>query len=481
MRRTFAVGLIVVGLSAGVARVAPEQGMPVAQPQSVVFRGEIDPPYGQRNTQVEPSSFAWGSKIVTTFQSWRIVDGGAAALGWATSGDGGVRWRSGTLSLGGYFAASDPVVVFDAAHHVWMIAGIGFRGRAHEVFVSRSADGVKWSEPVVAAADADEDRDKEWIGCDNGARSAFRGRCYLAYVDTTRWMLGIRTSDDGGQTWSKPVRLQPGVTGRGAVFSGPIPMTRPNGDLVVPYSFFAPLNEGGRGVSEEDRVAAVVSHDGGATFTQPIRIAALEAADDLAGIRAPSLPSAAVDAAGKAYVAWQDGRFRSRAGENDVVFSTSTDATHWTTPARIRMSGARSYFLPAIAVDPATSGNKAHVAVAYYSLHMSPGCSTFVPGCYQEIDAWLVQSQNAGRTWGTPRQLNSQPMQIEWLADTTLGAMLGDYISVSYVRGRAVPVLALAGPPTTTGYSESIFTCRLKTPAPRTPAGISSQCRRPSP
>ena len=121
-----------------------------------------------------------------------------------------------------------------------------------------------------------------------------RQRCALGiprpllprYVDTTRWMLGIRTSDDGGQTWSKPVRLQPGVTGRGAVFSGPIPVTRPNGGLVVPYSFFAPLNEGGRGVSEEDRVAAVVSHDGGATFTQPIRIAALEAADDLTGIRA---------------------------------------------------------------------------------------------------------------------------------------------------------------------------------------------------
>lgn len=481
MRRTFAVGLIVVGVSAGVARVAPEQGMPVAQQQSVTFRGEIDPPYGQKNTQVEPASFAWGSKIVTTFQSWRIVDGGAAALGWATSGDAGVRWRSGTLSLGGYFAASDPVVTFDAAHHVWMIAGIGFRERAHEVFVSRSADGVKWSEPVVAAADADEDRDKEWIGCDNSARSNFRGRCYLAYVDTTRWMLGIRTSDDGGLTWSKPLRLQPGVTGRGAVFSGPIPVTRPNGDLVVPYSFFAPLNEGGRGVPEEDRVAAVVSHDGGATFTQPIRIAALEASDDLAGIRAPSLPSVSVDAAGKAYVAWQDGRFRSRAGENDVVFSTSTDGMNWTAAARIRMSGARSYFLPAIAVDPATSGKKAHVAVAYYSLQMSSGCSTFVPGCYQKIDAWLVQSQNGGRTWGTPRKLNAQPMQIEWLADTTLGAMLGDYISVSYVRGHAVPVLALAGPPTTTGYSESIFTCRLKTPAPRTPTGISSQCRRPSP
>ena len=43
--------------------------------------------------------------------------------------------------------------------------------------------------------------------------------------------------------------------------------------------------------------------------------------------------------------------------------------------------------------------------------------------------------RTAARTWATPRKLNSQPMQIEWLADTTLGAMLGDYISVSYVRG----------------------------------------------
>ena len=72
-------------------------------------------------------------------------------------------------------------------------------------------------------------------------------------------------------------------------------------------------------------------------------------------------------------------------------------------------------------------------------------------------------------------------MQIEWLADTSLGAMLGDYISVSYVKGKAVPVVALAGPPSALGYSESIFSCTLKDPAPRTPASISSQCRRPSP
>jgi hypothetical protein len=42
----------------------PNKNGRFAQPQSIVFRGEIDPPYGQKNTQVEPASFAWGSKIV---------------------------------------------------------------------------------------------------------------------------------------------------------------------------------------------------------------------------------------------------------------------------------------------------------------------------------------------------------------------------------------------------------------------------------
>lgn len=473
--RTLAAGLIVFGLVAGVARVAREPQLP---PPRATYVAEAEP---QTNTQVEPHSFAWGKKIVTAFQSWRIVDGGAAALGWATSADAGAHWRTGTLPLGQYFAASDPVVAFDAAHHVWLISGIGFRGRYHDVFVARSKDGVAWSNPVVAADDGDGDHDKEWIGCDNGVRSPFRGRCYLAYVDTVKWLLGIRTSDDGGQTWSNPVRLQPGVVGPGAVFSGPVPVTRPNGDVVVPYSFFAPLDPRARGVAEEDRVAAVVSHDGGTTFTQPIRVAALQAADDLNGIRAPALPSASVDAAGKVYVAWQDGRFRTRAGENDIVLSTSTDGLRWTEPARIRMPGTPTYILPAIAVDPATSGKKAHVAVAYYSIHLSPGCTTYVPGCYQEIDAWLVQSTNGGRTWTAPRKLNSQAMQVEWLADTTLGAMLGDYISVSYVRGQAVPVLALASPPAAGEHSESIFACRLETPAPRSQTQVSSQCRRPSP
>lgn len=469
MRRTFAVGLIILGLVAGGARVALVHQSP-RPPRAAIFIAERDRADPQSNTQVEPDSAAWGKKVVAAFQDWRIFDGGAATLGWAASGNAALRWRSGRLALGEYTAATDPVVAFDAVHHTWLIAGIGFRDASDEIFVARSPDGLRWTGPLVIADNTDETYDKEWLDCDNGARSQFRGRCYLAYVDIQHWVLGIRTSDDGGLTWTKPIHLEPDATR--SAFSGPVPVTRPNGDLVVPYSFFGPPNG-------DDHLAAVISHDGGATFSQPIRIASLEDADALTVIRAPALPSVAVDAAGKLYVTWQDGRFRENAGVSDIVLSTSPTGTVWTEPARIPLSGARAYFLPAVAVDPATSGKTAHVAVAYYSMRMSPRCMVFMPGCHQEIDAWLVESKNAGRTWDAPRRLNGEPMQIEWLADTSLGPMLGDYISVSFVRGQPVPVIALASPPSATGLSESIFTCLLVTPAPRSQTQASSLCRRP--
>ena len=464
MRRTLAAGLMVFGLGAGVARVAREPSPP--RSTRPIYIADRDAAAPQKNTQVEPDSFAWGSKVVITFQKWRIVDGGADALGWETSGDGGAHWRTGILPLGGYDAASDAVVTFDAAHHVWLISGLGFHGRDDDVFVSRSPTGVQWSAPVVAASDAAEEYDKDWIGCDNSARSPYRGRCYLAYVDTATWLLGIRTSDDGGRTWSQPQHLDPGTTGPGGVFSGPVPVTRPNGDLVVPYSFFAPLAPAG-GPQPEDRVGAVVSHDGGASFTPPIRIAALEAADEAADIRAPALPSATVDAAGKLYVAWQDGRFRGYS-DNDIVLSTSANGASWSEPARIPLARDAAYFVPAIGVDPATSGRNAHLAVVYYSHHPSRGCATYVPGCFEQIDAWIVQSSDGGRTWGKPLRLNKEPMRVDWLAETAIGGMLGDYISVSFVRGKPVAVVALADPPSRAGHDEAIFACR-------SPAA----CRRP--
>ena len=411
-------------------------------------RDRTDLWFAQHATQVEPDSFAWRRTIVAAFQDGRIDNGGAAALGWATSTDAGAHWKSGVLPQGPYSIVSDAVVAYDAMHGVWLTAGLGAGPATLDIYVVRSRDGVTWTGPVRAAGDIAEYYDKEWLNCDNGLHSPFRGRCYLAYVDVTTQWLAVRHSVDGGLTWTAPVRLQPGDVK--STFSGPMPTLQPDGTLVIPYALFAPING-------EDRIASVSSKDGGETFTAPVRVAAL-IADEPMDIRAPAMPSADVDASGRLYVAWQDSRYRREDGVgNDIVFASSPDGVTWSDPLRIRMPETAQYFLPALAVDPATSGKKARLAVAFYSMQLRAGCAVFVPGCAEELSAWLVESKDAGSTWSAPRRLNAEPMQLDWLAETTLGRMLGDYIAVSFVGGKAVPVLALSGEPSVGGYTEAVF------------------------
>ena len=48
-------------------------------------------------------------------------------------------------------------------------------------------------------------------------------------------------------------------------------------------------------------------------------------------------------------------------------------------------------------------------------------------------------------------------MKLGWLARTTLGFMLGDYISTSFVEGKPMPVFALAAPPVKGSLREATF------------------------
>src|SRR5437667_1603931 len=49
------------------------------------------------HTEVEPDSFSNGSTIVAAFQVGRIYDGGACAIGFATSTNNGASWTNGLL------------------------------------------------------------------------------------------------------------------------------------------------------------------------------------------------------------------------------------------------------------------------------------------------------------------------------------------------------------------------------------------------
>ena len=386
----------------------------------------------EHETEVEPSSYAWGSRIVAAFQVGRYSDGGAAAIGWATSTDGGVRWRNGLVGTAPYDRVSDSVVAYDAVHKWWLIAALGAAPRTLDVAISRSRDGLTWSPWQVAASEPAEDYDKEWLACDNWATSPFRGRCYLAYVDTTTFQLGLRWSGDGGLTWSRVTEVP---TGEKTEFTGPLPLVRPNGAVVVPFTSFGPL-------SGVDEVKDVRSTDGGVTWGSSYRISTLSDEEPM-DIRAPPLPSAGVDAGGRAYVVWQDARYRDTSGANDIVLTSSPDGMTWSALTRLPLpvTNGADYFLPAIAGDP---GARGHIAVLYHSVALPPSCALFVPGCEERIDVWLVESRDGGLTWSASKRLNVESMPVPWLAPTSLGAMLGDYVSVSFVRGRAVPVFALA-------------------------------------
>ena len=65
-------------------------------------------------------------------------------------------------------------------------------------------------------------------------------------------------------------------------------------------------------------------------------------------------------------------------------------------------------FLPALAVDPASSGRNARLALLYHSLAPSISCN---PECVQ-IDVKLTISRNGGQTWSGPVRLNSVSMQF---------------------------------------------------------------------
>jgi RTX calcium-binding nonapeptide repeat (4 copies) len=406
-------------------------------------------PGAHHQTQVEPDSFSFGNIVVTTFQSARIADGAAAMIGFATSRDGGRTWRAGflpgvtaTSNPPGVGNASDPVVTYDAVHGVWLISTLGVAPDSSRLLISRSEDGLRWSTPVIAAGASREDLafDKEWIACDNWPASPFRGSCYLSYTETTRDRLVTQVSRDGGLTWSAAVPM----TARDPNVVGAFPVVQPNGTLIAVYL--------GRG-----QMLASRSTDNGVSFTQA-QIA--EAASiDISELRDPALPAADVDASGRVYVTYHDCRTRPDCSANDIVLATSQDGIAWST-ARVPIvpRSSRVHFVhPTVAVDPASTGRRVRVGIAYYLL---PTLRCETSTC--RIDVGFVSSPDGGASWSTPRRLNARSMRLDWLPPTRLGRMLADYISTSWVRGAAVAVFAHASPlAADRSFREAIFAARL--------------------
>jgi BNR repeat-like domain len=398
-----------------------------------IHRDRFSDPDGQHESEVEPDSLTVGATTVAIFQVGRFRAGGATGIGFATSRDGGRSWRQGLLPgitvnsvpPGPAARASDPVVAYDAAHRVWLANTLSIAPGTTRLTIHRSPDGLRWTGPIDAAVaqQAELAYDKNWLVCDNGAASPFRGRCYLAYTLIGGRQgddLALQRSDDGGRTWSAPATLHLPVT-------GVIPVVLPTGRLVL--VFWSPRTG----------MVSVTSGDGGVTFDRQVTISPLRARD-ARPFRAPPLIAADV-AGGQVVAVWQDCRFDSECRSNDIVLTRSQDGTTWSEPARV--TSGRNAVMPTIGVEPGTG----RLAVVYYVIQRNG------------IDAELVTSTD-GATWSAPQRLNARRMPVEWMPRTTLGRMLADYIGVTWARGRPLVVYVLASPPRAGKLRQAVYAAR---------------------
>lgn len=406
----------------------------------------------QHATELEPDTFAWGNTVVGAFQVGRFFGGGASDIGWARSGDGGVTWTHGFLpgitatsgiGSGSFNAVSDASVAYDARDAVWLISSIPItaNGAVPYVEVSRSTDdGRSWSDPVIVPSPSTKSGfvDKNWTVCDNHPTSPFYGHCYTEFDNVgQRDLEQMSSSTDGGLTWQTPQPTAGNARGLGGQ-----PVVQPNGTVIVPFE------------SLDNKIEAFSSTNGGQSWSGATSVSSVHTHAVAGDLRTSPLPSAEIDAAGNVYVAWQDCRFRIKCSANDIVFSTSSDGSNWTKPARIPIDDASSpadHFIPGLAVDPTTSGNAAHLALTYY-FYPQAACSG---DCRLEVG--YISSPDGGAHWGTPVQL-AGPTSLSEIANTSQGPMVGDYISTSFSGGSAVTMFAVGHPqPTASTFDEQMY------------------------
>ena len=443
--------------TAGPAAAAAHAGVALTQVSSDPYTDS----QAQHATEVEPDIFSYGSTVLSAFQVGRVSSGGASNIGWSLSTNGGSTWTDGYLpdttgNTGGqYTTASDATVAYDADHGQWLISYLGILASGNvDVDVSRSTNGSTWSNPVTIATGTFYD--KNWTVCDNHSASPYYGHCYTEFdTAASSDTEDMSTSTDGGATWSAikhPADSPSGIGGQ--------PLVQPSGTVVVPFSS-----------ASANQIRAFVSTNGGSSWGSSVLVATTHhhtvagladsdaiksAAATPAALRESVLPSAEIDAAGKVYVSWADCRFRTSCASNDIIISTSTSGTTWSSPARVPIDAVTStddHFTPGLGVDASTSGSTTRIGLAYY-YYPTAKCTSST--C--QLDVGYISSTNGGSTWSAPTQL-AGPMKTTWLPNTDQGRMFGDYIATTVLAGgNAITVDPVASANSGTAFHMAMYT-----------------------
>ncbi len=382
------------------------------------------------------------------FRSARFVDGGAQNIGFARSTDAGRTWRSGILPQltgasrprGAFQRASDPVVAYDDAHGLWLISTLGITATGTAVLVSSSADGLHWSAPVTAIQKPDLPNsialDKEWIACDNGASSPFRGHCYVSYSDIER--RGARHPDVG--------RRREDLVGRSRR-PGPRRSARHPGAVRTRAAAGRTSRRNARGSDLRRRARPPFARPTAAPRSRRERRIAAATFSRVPGLRAAPLPSAEVGADGTVFLAWPDCAPRAGLlGERHRLLEVPHRgelASAGENPARPREPRDRRD-----RGRPGTRGpRRGHL------LHRVRPQARRPPRLVPRRRRHLV----------SPVRLSPERMPYRRIAEAG-GAMVGDYISTSFAGNRAVSVFTLAQSRLRGRYRQATYASSIAVP-----------------
>jgi hypothetical protein len=383
---------------------------------------------------VDPSDDA---HVVAGWQQDRWSDGGAQAIGIASSRDGGRSWsrslpRFSTCAGGDFERASDPWIAIgpDGLADAVAIAFDVTTSRS-AVLAASSPDGTSWSDPVTLQIDDDPDvfNDKDAITAD----PRMPGRYYAVWdrltgltqpdqpIGTGPTLLARAT----GGAW-EPARtiFDPGID---AQTVGNVIAILPDGTLVDVFERIL-------GTSKQHPIvdlATIRSSDSGDTWSAPTSVAMVHTAGatDPAtqiGIRTGAgLPQIAVDpASGALYVAAE--LEASVAGPDGIFVFRSDDGGHtFTAVSQANGATEAAAFTTSIAV--AADGS---VGVFYYDLRDPAGAT-----------AWLATSSDHGATWSD--EALSRPFALDPSIIVSY-YFLGDYEGLIARGDRFVPVFARA-------------------------------------